>query len=99
MHPVQWLDEARTEAAEESRKLGLELWDEMERRLAFAQRFPHAATQIKQIRSHVVRRFLLDRFQFALVIAVRERDLVVVAFHDQRRRPGYWKPRLTKVRP
>jgi hypothetical protein len=70
----------------------------MEQRLEFAQCFPHAATQITQIRSHVVRRFLLDRFPFALVVVVREHDLVVVAFHHQRRKPGYWKPRLAKVR-
>ncbi len=98
MRPVQWLDEARTEAAEESRKRGLELWDEMERKLAFAQRFPHAATQIRQIRSHVVRRFSLMRFEYALVIVVRDHELVVIAFHHHSRKPGYWKPRLVKVR-
>ena len=42
-----------------------------------------------------VRRFLLDRFPYAIVFVEREHELLVVAIAHQRRRPGYWKRRLT----
>lgn len=45
-----------------------------------------------------VRRFLTDRFPYAVVLARLEDDLVVIALHHQHRKPGYWKRRLAKVR-
>jgi hypothetical protein len=41
---------------------------------------------------------LIDRFEYAIVFALLEGEIVVVAVHHQHRRPGYWKPRLASVR-
>ena len=46
-----------------------------------------------------VRRCLLDRFEHAVVFALIDDEIVILAVHHQRRKPGYWKPRLAKVRP
>jgi plasmid stabilization system protein ParE len=44
-----------------------------------------------------VRRYLLQRFPYAVLIAYLPKEVVVVAVAHQRRRPGYWLRRLSKV--
>jgi toxin ParE1/3/4 len=46
-----------------------------------------------------VRRFLMQRFPYAVVVACGSSEVVVIAVSHQRRRPGYWLRRLSKVRP
>ena len=46
-----------------------------------------------------VRRFLFERFAYALYVAVVQDELVVLAVAHQHRRPRYWIRRLAKVRP
>ena len=46
-----------------------------------------------------VRRFLFERFTYALYVAVVQDELVVLAVAHQHRRPRYWIRRLAKVRP
>jgi hypothetical protein len=41
---------------------------------------------------------LFERFEYALVYALLEHELLIVAVHHQHRRPGYWRRRLAKVR-
>jgi hypothetical protein len=45
-----------------------------------------------------LRRVLLPRFPYALVLDVREHMRLVVAVAHFKRRPGYWKKRLRSMR-
>jgi plasmid stabilization system protein ParE len=45
-----------------------------------------------------VRRFLLERFPYAVFAARLPREIVIVAVAHQHRRPRYWARRLAKVR-
>ena len=41
-----------------------------------------------------VKRLLLRRFPYAIVVVERRSEIVVIAFAHQARRPGYWRGRL-----
>ena len=41
-----------------------------------------------------IKRMILRRFPFAIVVCEREDEMFVVAFAHQARRPGYWRNRL-----
>ncbi len=41
-----------------------------------------------------VKRLLLRRFPYAVVVVERQTEIVVIAFAHQARRPGYWRGRL-----
>src|SRR5271169_3743553 len=43
---------------------------------------------------HGTRRFVLQRFPFAVTYRERERSVQILAFAHGHRRPGYWKDRL-----
>jgi plasmid stabilization system protein ParE len=43
---------------------------------------------------HGTRKFVLQRFPFAVVYRERETDIQVLAIAHGHRRPGYWKGRL-----
>jgi plasmid stabilization system protein ParE len=53
---------------------------------AFPRRWP--------IGLHRTRKFVLQRFPFAIVYREREGDVQVLAIAHGHRRPGYWKDRL-----
>jgi len=44
---------------------------------------------------HDTRRFLLRRFPYSVIYRVEPSRIVIVAIAHGRRRPGYWKERLT----
>jgi toxin ParE1/3/4 len=44
--------------------------------------------------SRGVRRLLLRRFPYAIVVQARSTETVVIAVAHQARRPGYWRDRL-----
>lgn len=41
-----------------------------------------------------VKRLLLRRFPYSVVVLERRTEIVVIAFAHQARRPGYWRDRL-----
>ena len=41
-----------------------------------------------------LRRVILRRFPFSIVVHLREDEIVVIAFAHHARRPGYWQDRL-----
>jgi hypothetical protein len=45
-------------------------------------------------RARKVKRLLLKRFPYAVVIHERNDEILVLAFAHQMRRPGYWRKRL-----
>ena len=44
---------------------------------------------------HGTRRYLLRRFPFSVIYRVESSRVLVIAVAHGRRRPGYWKPRLS----
>ncbi|MCB9662365.1 MAG: hypothetical protein H6726_32295 [Sandaracinaceae bacterium] len=104
MTTVRWLDEALLEAEETARyyaeidiDLGDDLWSQVRTQIALCDRFPRAGVRVERVADVDVRRFLTDRFPYAVVLARLEDELVVIALHHQHRRPGDWKRRLAKV--
>ena len=103
MHALRWLDDARSEALAVAQEyveidpdLGVDLWDRIEQKLAFALRFPHTGMHVHEVADLELRQHFLDRFRYTLVLAVLPQELVV--FHHQRQDAEYWKPRLARVR-
>ena len=41
-----------------------------------------------------VKRLMLRRFPYAVVVRERDTEILVIAFAHQARRPGYWRDRL-----
>jgi hypothetical protein len=66
--------------------------------LAFVKQFPETGFRMPRTKDIHVRRVLIDRFEYAIVFALLEDEIVIVAVHHQHRRPGYWKPRLASAR-
>jgi toxin ParE1/3/4 len=44
--------------------------------------------------AHNVKRLMLRRFPYALIVLERGDELIVLAIAHQARRPGYWRDRL-----
>lgn len=57
------------------------------------RRLAHAGSSL-ELRARHFKRFK----EYYLVVAVQKRSLVLVAIAHTKRRYGYWKPRLAKVR-
>jgi toxin ParE1/3/4 len=47
-------------------------------------------------RTGAVKRLMLRRFPYAVIVREADGELLVVAFAHQARRPGYWRDRLHK---
>jgi toxin ParE1/3/4 len=83
------LQEAVLFYEERSPGLGVELVAEVERGLRALCELPEQGSA-----QSGVRRFVLRRFPFTLVYNISAERVTVLAVMHQRRRPGYWKPRL-----
>jgi plasmid stabilization system protein ParE len=110
MLPIRVLDEARHDLMD-----ALAYYREEDDALAerFAARyiavvercreFPDAGTRITALpKRHAgkdVRRFLLGDFPYKVIAARLPTSLVVIAVAHERRKPGFWRPRLAKVTP
>ncbi len=44
--------------------------------------------------SRGVKRLLLRRFPYAIVVLLRDTEIFVIAFAHHARRPGYWRARI-----
>ena len=107
MLQLRVLDEARLEFAEMVRwyqqkqpSLAYDLANEYFACVERAGEFPKSGALVTDIRVEFeVRRFLLNRFPYIVVMACLNDELVVVAVAHQHRRPGYWRKRLAKVKP
>lgn len=105
MLPVRWIEEALLEAEQAAGhytgidlELGNDWWAKLRAQLALADGFPGAGKRVARVQNADVKRYLFERFPYAIVLVRFTDELVVVAVHHQRRKPGYWKPRLVKVR-
>jgi plasmid stabilization system protein ParE len=102
---VRALDDAQAEYLDRlryyrniDRDLARGFRDEFRQQLAQARRFPESFPRLPRTRDFHVHRCLLDRFEHVIVFALLDDEIVIIAVHHQRRKPGYWKPRLAKVR-
>jgi toxin ParE1/3/4 len=87
---------AASEWYEEERPgLGDEFVDEVGKGLeaiaAHPDAWPAAARQRRKV---AARRFIVPRFPYVLVYAVRSGEIVVLAVAHAKRKPGYWRKRL-----
>ena len=99
------MQEARLEAVKSAHyyqakatELGPIFIADIRERLAFVKQFPETGLRLRRTKDIHVRRVLVDRFKYAIVFALFQSEIVVVAVHHQHRRPGHWKPRLASVR-
>jgi toxin ParE1/3/4 len=70
--------------------LGLRLVQELESVVQRIQRFPEGARQVAEN----LRRSPLRSFPYVVIYAVRDDDIVIIAFANTHRRPRYWRERL-----
>jgi hypothetical protein len=74
--------------------LGGELLAEVEHLLLTNQEHPLPGTTVTAKGRDTLRRILLERFPYALIVAVRPDKRLVLAVAHLRRRPGYWRARV-----
>ena len=84
---VAWYEEQRP-------TLGMELLDERDAALAIALEHPEMGAPVATVDGRVVRRVLLRRFPYALVMVHEGGVTTVVAMAHLHREPGYWRSRL-----
>ncbi|MBN1655079.1 MAG: type II toxin-antitoxin system RelE/ParE family toxin [Deltaproteobacteria bacterium] len=107
MLPIRVLNEARREFAQavqwylqQQPSLANDLANEYIACVERANEFPTTGTLVTNQRAKFeVRRFLLDRFPYAVIMACLKEELVVVAVAHQHRKPGYWRKRLAQIKP
>jgi toxin ParE1/3/4 len=108
MLPFRVLRQARRELLEAAlwykREQDLELAREFgtsyRAQLARARRLPESGQLVTGLPGDIgfeVRKFFLERFPYATIIACMPNELIVVAVAHQQRRPRYWASRLRKV--
>jgi toxin ParE1/3/4 len=95
--PVKLLHEAETEMweaathyEEQQPGLGVDFVHEVRTALRFIQKAP----ELWPAKARGMRRYLIDRFPFAVHYRVESDRIRVIAIAHGRRKPGYWKKRL-----
>jgi len=80
------------------RGLGEDFVTDVERALLIIQEHPEAWPRWPGVTARVpVRKYVLQRFPFAVAYLVLDDTLVVLAVAHGKRRPGYWLARLRDV--
>lgn len=98
MRAIRYVDEAREEFLHEvayfttvSPQLGRRFDEAVQKAEALAAEFSDAGPPYK----FGTRRVFPGKFKFSLVYVVREDEVVVLAVAPFRRKPGYWRSRLS----
>ena len=98
MRAVRYVEEAREEFLHEvayfttvSPRLGRRFDEAVQKAEALAAEFTDAGFPYK----FGTRRVFPGKFKFSIVYVVREDEVVILAVAPFRRRPGYWRPRLS----
>ena len=98
MRAVRYLEDARDEFLHEvayftsvSPQLGMRFDQAVQKAESLIAEFPQAGFPYK----FGTRRVFPGKFKLSLVYAVRETEVVVLAFAPFRRKPGYWRSRLS----
>ena len=82
----QEVDDAYHWFEERTEGTGVEFINELDRVVDLIKTFPLAAPEIEP----EIRRSLLARFPYALVYAVDDQTIIVIAMAHTRRNPRYW---------
>ncbi len=98
MKAVRYVEAAREEFLHEveyfttvSPRLGQRFDQAVQKAEALASEFANAGLAYK----YGTRRVFPGKFKFSIVYLVREDEIVVIAVAPFRRKPGYWRPRLS----
>ena len=97
LHPAALaeLDDAVRYLEDQRRGFGVLLFDDIERRVAQAARWPRSGAPIAGFaEQHDVRQFVVKRFRYLVITAVVGEERLVVAIAHTSRRPGYWRSRI-----
>jgi plasmid stabilization system protein ParE len=94
----QEVREAAAWYREDDQKIARAFVDEVDRVIAYARRFPKAATTVERLEGLEVRHFMTRVFPYFVIVCDWDGALVVLAIAHQRRERGYWHPRLALVR-
>ncbi|MGH8597262.1 MAG: type II toxin-antitoxin system RelE/ParE family toxin [Gammaproteobacteria bacterium] len=76
----------------EAAGLGAEFLDEVQRAIDVLREYPRSGRPV----GRNLRRALLNRFPFSLIYASEQGAILVIAVAHQRRRPGYWRRRISR---
>lgn len=74
--------------------LGLDFIEHVDRAVDTIAAHPEAWPAIAREGDATLRRFVLPRFPYSVIYAVRGGDLFVLAVAHDKRRPGYWRDRI-----
>ncbi|MBI5025569.1 MAG: type II toxin-antitoxin system RelE/ParE family toxin [Nitrospirae bacterium] len=98
MKPIIFLPEAEEEMYEAARYyesqasgLGIDYLSEVERAVASIAESPETWPKF----DGELRRRLVRRFPFGILYYIESEEIVIVAVAHLRRRPGYWKKRIS----
>ena len=97
--PIIILHEAELELQEiveyyesKSPGLGMDFADEMKKTIQLIQQSPER----QPLQNDQTRRILTNRFPYQIIYTMFENEIWIIAFANQRRKPGYWKKDLNK---
>ena len=85
-------DEAVTFYLGRSDRAATDFVDAFERTKSSLSRFPFSGSRIRPD----CRRTLVHNFPYQLIYRIRDGEIVVYAVAHQKRRPGYWRKRLSQ---
>jgi hypothetical protein len=93
LHPlaVEEMLEAKNFYNSKVNGLGNHLFEEIDRAIKLIEETPVTWPTI----SKDLHRFILKKFPFAVIYRIKEDSIQVIAFMHQRRKPLYWKKRLS----
>lgn len=97
-HPTAFreLERAITKYENELEGLGGELLAEVEDVLSANQDHALPGTTVGRDGRDTLRKLLLERFPYAVIVDVRPETTLVLAVAHLRRRPGYWRARTPR---
>jgi len=95
--PVIILHEAELELQEtieyydsKSSGLGMDFADEMRKAVQIIQQYPER----QALQNDKTRRILTNRFPYQIIYTMFQNEIWIIAFANQRRKPGYWEKRF-----
>ena len=95
----QFIDQAKVEFDEAMEfydscvaGLGIKLFSDFENTIERLLHFPYSATSIDS----GIRKAVLSIYPFNIIYQIENDFVYILAFMHQKRKPGYWKKRLTK---
>ena len=95
--PIIILHEAELELQEiveyyesKSSGLGMDFADEMKKTIQLIQQSPEK----QPLQNDQARRILTNRFPYQIIYTMFENEIWIIAFANQRRKPGYWGKRF-----